>query len=219
MFAQNCIDTSIPFLRLQDEVGYAIELMQEYKTSSLAIVENQILIGTITENVLLECDDALQIQALEESFFQHTLDESLHLFDLLKKSTKENTYFFAVINSENEYIGLTTPQKIIDALVQNSSVSTSGGIMVLELETKDYSLAEIAKIVESNNALILHTSIATSTNQNIIQVSLKINKNDLKDIVLTFERYQYNVISVIHQSEYDVQLKERYDSLMRYLEV
>lgn len=219
MFAQNCIDTSIPFLRLHDEVGYALELMQEYKTVSLAIVEDEILIGTITENILLECDDALQIQALEESFFQHTLEEGTHLFDLLKKSTEENTYFFAVISSEKEYIGLTTPQKIMDALVQNSSVATSGGIMILEIETKDYSLAEIAKIVESNNALILHSSVATSTNQNFIQVSLKINKNDLKEVLLTFERYQYNVISVIHQSEYDVQLKERYDSLMRYLEV
>lgn len=219
MFAQNCIDTSVPFLRLHDEAGYALDLMQEYKTTGLAIVENEIFIGTITESVLLECDDDLPISALEESFFQHTLAEGTHLFDVLKKSTEESTYFFAVINSENEYIGLTTPQKILDGLIQHSSVTAGGGIIVLELETKNYSLTEISKIVESNNAMILQSSMATSVNQNFIQISLKINKNDLKDIQLTFERYQYNVLSVIHQSEYEVQLKDRYDSLMRYLEV
>ena len=219
MFAQNCIDTSVPFLRLHDEAGYALDLMQEYKTTGLAIVENEIFIGTITESVLLECDDDLPISALEESFFQHTLSEGTHLFDVLKKSTEESTCFFAVINSENEYIGLTTPQKIMDGLIQHSSVTASGGIIVLELETKNYSLTEISKIVESNNAMILQSSMTTSVNQNFIQVSLKINKNDLKDIQLTFERYQYNVLSVIHQSEYEVQLKDRYDSLMRYLEV
>lgn len=219
MFVQNCIDTSIPFLRLSDEVGYALDLMQEYKTSELAIIEKDVFIGTITESVLLECDDILPIQSLEENFFQHSLQEGTHLFDVLKKSTEESTYFFAVLNLENEYIGLTTPQKIIDTLIQHSSVTTSGGIIVLELEARNYSLTEISKIVESNNAMILQSSMATSVNQNYVQVSLKINKNDLKDIQLTFERYQYNVIAVIHQSEYEVQLKERYDSLMRYLEV
>jgi len=219
VFVQNCIDNSIPFLRLSDDVGYALELMQEYKTNSLAVVENDILVGTVTESVLLECDEDLKIQTIEENLFQYTLLEGTHLFDVLKKSTEYNTFYFAVINVENEYLGLTTPQKILETFIQFSSVTTTGGIIVLELETRNYSLTEISKIVESNNAMILQSTVATSVNQHFVQVSLKINKNDLKDIQATFERYQYNVISVIHQSEYEVQLKERFDSLMRYLEV
>jgi hypothetical protein len=219
LFVQNCIDSSIPFLRLTDSVGYALDLMQEFKCSSLAIVENNAYLGTIQETVLLELDDVLSLQIIEENFLQQYLQEGLHLFDVLKKSIENSTYFFAVINAEDEYIGLTTPQKILDTLVQHSSVTTTGGIIVLELEARNYSLAEISKIVESNNAMILQSNMAAFANQNYIQVSLKINKNDLKDIQLTFERYQYNVIAVYHQSEYEVQLKDRYDSLMRYLEV
>ena len=79
---------------------------------------------------------------------------------------------------------------------------------------------KISKIVESNDAVILHSMIAVSTeNAGKIYVSLKINKIDLQAILLTFERYQYQVIAVLHESEYELQLKERYDSLMRYLEV
>lgn len=219
MFVQNCIDSSVPFLRLHDSAGYALDLMQEYKTTDLAIVENGVFLGTINENLLLECEDVIALNVLEENFSQNVLTEGTHLFDVLKKSTEKNTYFFAVLNTEDEYLGLTTPQKILDTFAQHTSATAAGGIIVLELEARNYSLAEISKIVESNNALILQSTIVTFSNQHLIQISLKINKNDLKDIQLTFERYQYNIVAVYQQSEYEMQLKDRYDSLMRYLEI
>ncbi|HRH58052.1 MAG TPA: CBS domain-containing protein [Chitinophagales bacterium] len=219
LFAQNCIDTSIPFVRLSDSIGYVLELMQEYKTEILAVVDNTIYAGAISENMLLEVDDLQRIETLQEHFLMHKVSEGTHLFDVLKVSADLSVYFLPVVNSENEYIGIITPQKLLNIFAMHSSLVTSGGIIVLELETKNYSLTEISKIVESNNAMILHSMMATSVNQNFVQVSLKVNKNDLKDIQLAFERYQYTVLAVLHQSEYEVQLQERYDSLMKYLNV
>lgn len=219
MFAQDCIDTSIPFIRLTDTVGYVLELMQEYKTDALVIAEKNLFVGSVTEKLLLECDDLSAIESLQESFQLHKIQEGTHLFDVLKITSEQDSYFLPVVNIENEYLGMTTPQKILNKIAMHSSLVSSGGIIVLELETKNYSLTEISKIVESNNAMILHSMMATSVNQNFIQISLKINKNDLKDIQHTFERYQYNVLAVLHQSEYESQLQERYDSLMKYLEV
>lgn len=204
---------------MTDTAGYAIELMQEYKTENLAVVNNEIFQGIVSEKFLLECDDLVTIESLQQNFLQKRILEGTHLFDVLKISTEQSSYFLAVANSENEYIGLTTPQKILNMLALDSSLTTTGGIIVLELETRNYSLTEISKIVESNNAMILHSMLAASVNQNYMQVALKINKNDLKDIQASFERYQYRVVTVQHQSEYESQLKERYDSLMRYLEV
>ncbi|MDB5227540.1 MAG: hypothetical protein JWN78_1733 [Bacteroidota bacterium] len=219
MFSQDCIDTSIPFIRPTDTVAYVLNLMEEFKTDALAVVENDIFLGTVSEKVLLECDDELAISGLKENFSQQKITEGTHFFDVLKYSIQYSTYFLPVVNIENEYIGITSAKKLLDTLVLNSSLTTSGGIIVLELETKDYSLTEISKIVESNNAMILHCMMASSVNQNYMQISLKINKNDLKDIQLAFERYRYTVVAVLHQSEYEVQLKERFDSLMKYLEV
>lgn len=219
MFAQDCIDSSIPYIRLTDTVGYALELMQDYKADNLAVVNNNIFIGIITENFLLELDDLVSVENLQENFHQHKVLEGTHVFDVLKSSVEYATYFLPVVNAENEYIGITTPKKLLNILALNSSLNTSGGIIVLELETKNYSLTEISKIVESNNAMILHSMMATSANQHQMQISLKINRNDLKDIQVSFERYQYTVLAVLHQSEYESQLKERYDSLMKYLEV
>jgi acetoin utilization protein AcuB len=219
LFVQNCIESSTPFIRLTDKTGYALELMEEFKTDNLAVVEDALFVGTISEKVLQDSDEDLAIEDLKEQLLQQKMAEGSHLFDVLRKASEYSTYFMAVVNAENEYIGMTTPQKILDNIVLNSSLTTTGGIIVLELETKDYSLTEISKIVESNGAMILHSMMATSANQNFMQISLKINKNDLKDIQMSFERYRYTVLAVIHQSEYEVQLKERYDSLMKYLEV
>lgn len=219
LFAQNCIDSSIPFIRLSDKIGYVLELMQEYKTELLAVADNSIYLGAVTESMLLESDDLQTIETLQEQFLAHKISEGTHLFDVLKVAADLSVYFLPVVNSENEYMGIITPQKLLNSLAMHSSLATSGGIIVLELETKNYSLTEISKIVESNNAMILHSMMATSVNQNFVQVSLKVNKNDLKDIQLAFERYQYTVLAVLHQSEYEVQLQERYDSLMKYLNV
>lgn len=219
MFAQDCIDASIPFIRLSDTAGYALELMQEYKTDKLAVVDNGIYIGLLTENILLEADDVQQIESVRHLFLPDKISEGIHIFDVLKTTAEHSGYFMPVVSAENEYIGITTPQKMLNTMMMFSSLNTGGGIMVLELETKNYSLTEISRIVESNNAMILHSMMATSVNQHFIQVSLKINRNDLKDIQASFERYNYTVVAVLHQSEYEAQLKERFDSLMRYLEV
>ena len=219
MFVQDCIDSSLPFLRLTDTAGYALDLTEESKAEILPVVDNKLFLGSLSEKFLLECDEKIAVSELKENFLQNKIIEGTHVFDVLKKSVEVTTYFHPVVNAEDEYIGTTSPKQILNTLVRFSSVTTSGGVMVLELETRNYSLTEISKIVESNNAMILHTMMATSVNQNFMQIALKINKNDLKDIQLAFERYHYNVVAVFHQSEYEMQLKERFDRLMKYLEV
>ena len=219
MFSQHCIDNSIPFARFTDTVGYALEIMQENKTDRLPVVEDGYFKGIITENILLECDDFQRLDFFKEHLLAYKLTEDTHLFDVLKKSTDLSTFFIPIVNSKDEYIGITSPQRILTNITQNSLLSTSGGILVLELEARNYSLTEISKIVESNNAMVVFCMVSTTTNSGLLQVSLKINKNDLKDIQASFERYQYSIIAVFHQSEFEQQLQERYDSLMRYLEI
>ncbi len=219
MFAKDYIDASLPFLRTTDTVEYALDLMQEYKQEALAVVHDNHCIGLLTEHFLLEFDGLMKIENLKEHCIQQQVVETAHIFDVLKLATANTLVCVPVINAEQEYVGIITAQKIMQHFAQDAALENNGGVLVLEMESRDYSLTEISRIVESNNAAILHSMISSIPNQQKLYVSLKINKDDLKDIQLSFERYQYNVIAVIHQSEYEIQLKERYDSLMRYLEV
>lgn len=218
MFAQDCIETSIPFIRLEDKIHFVLDLMHEYKTDHLAVVNDEQYIATVSENNLLEMDDELTINAIIEFAKSEKISEETHLFDVLKKCNDINSYAVAVVTSENNYIGITSPQKILEQFTAKSALSASGGILLLEVEAKNYSLTEISRIVESNNAMILQTMLSTQPN-NSLRVSIKINKVDLKEIQASFERYNYNVIAVYHQSVFEYQLQDRYDSLMRYLEV
>jgi hypothetical protein len=219
MFVLECIDSSVPALRLTDTAEFGLEMMQDFKADNLAVVDNNLFLGNINEKILLECSEELTIDSLKHNLLQQKISDDLHLFDVIRKASEHSTYFLPVVSADNEYIGITTPARIINTATLHSTLANSGGIIVLELETKNYSLTEISKIVESNGAMILHVMMATSVNQHFMQVSLKINRNDLKDIQLAFERYKYTVVAVFHQSEYEMQLKERYDSLMKYLEV
>lgn len=219
MFAKDCIDASIPYVKPTDSVGFALDMMTENKSMVLPIVKGHKLLGVINENALLEVDDNQLIEYFVQDEEQLHFVEGVHIFDVLKKCAQWSNYYIPVLNSHHHYSGITSPQMILNAYTGYSALNNPGGVIELQMDAKDYSLTEISKIVESNNAMILHSMISTQKESSQIMVAIKINKNDLQDIQATFERFGYHVISVLHHSEFEIQLKERLDSLMRYLEV
>ncbi|MDZ7846587.1 MAG: hypothetical protein U5L96_07365 [Owenweeksia sp.] len=50
-----------------------------------------------------------------------------------------------------------------------------------------------------------------------LQITLKINQTDLGRILQSFERYNYNIIEVFHDSMFEDSLTDRYQSFMKYL--
>jgi hypothetical protein len=85
------------------------------------------------------------------------------------------------------------------------------------MNKKDYSMSEIAQIVESNNLKILSAYITDVDEKNNIKLTLKLNKIDIAAVIQTFERYKYNVAASYNYSENTDNLSDRFDSLMRYL--
>jgi hypothetical protein len=100
-----------------------------------------------------------------------------------------------------------------------ASVCEPGGIVVLEIAERDYSLQQIAGIVESNDARILSVQTASQADSTRMEITLKINKMDLRPIIQTFERYNYLVSASFQEEEYEDSIRERYDSLMNYLKI
>jgi hypothetical protein len=91
--------------------------------------------------------------------------------------------------------------------------------LVLEVNQIDYSLAQIAQIVESNNAKILSSYIMSSPDSTKLEVTLKINKTELDPIIRTFERYDYTISASFQKSDFNDDLQLRYDSLINYLKL
>jgi hypothetical protein len=118
---------------------------------------------------------------------------------------------------DGKYFGAITQQSVIEALASIVAIQESGGVIILEMNKKDYSMSEISQIVESNNLKILSAYVTDVDEKNNIKLTLKLNKIDIAAVIQTFERYKYNVAASYNYSENTYNLSDRFDSLMRYL--
>jgi hypothetical protein len=102
-------------------------------------------------------------------------------------------------------------------IANTGSIKETGGIIVVEVNSVDYSMAQIAQIVESNNAKILSSYIMSTPDSTKLEVTLKINQIELTRIIRTFERYDYVIKASYQKSEGDDDIQQRYESLMNFL--
>jgi hypothetical protein len=102
-------------------------------------------------------------------------------------------------------------------IANTGSIRESGGILVVEMNAVDYSMAQIGQIVESNNAKILSSYIMSSVDSTKVEVTLKINQIELSSIIRTFERYDYVVKAAFQKSEVDDDMQQRFDALMNFM--
>jgi len=218
MQAIDYIDPDIPFLKDSDTIQFALDLMAGNAMTDLPVVRDRKFLGIISDDVLLNLEDlSTPIGNLPLDQSNAFILEDEHVFELIRKMIEQNLYTMPVISRDGEYIGITNTQSIIRKLGSNSSLIEPGGMIVLEMNKTDYSLTEIARIVESNDALILNCFISSHADISQIEVTLKINKTDLEDIIVSFERYEYVVKASYHQSSHKEDLQQRFDSLMHYL--
>jgi hypothetical protein len=101
-----------------------------------------------------------------------------------------------------------------------TAIENEGGIIVLEMMPHEYSLHDIAKIVESNDAKILSSYIKSDPNKSSMEVTLKLNKIDLSSVLRTFDRYSYNIkASYGDDSKLETLYYDRYEMFMNYINV
>ena len=220
MISKFAIEDSIPYLKPTDNIMFALELMEEFKVYHLPVVENQKLLGIVSEEQLLELDDTLIIDSLGFPLLKIAAQENLHIFDVMKLGFESTSSVLPVIDKDENYLGLISPKSLIENLHQYNFARETGGIFVLEVETINYSLAEITRLIESNKSMVLSVSTSPVNNDySSIYVTIKVNTLDLTYILATFERYNYNITQVFHHAEQIDHLKERYDALMNYINV
>jgi acetoin utilization protein AcuB len=218
MLAKELISTELVPLRTSGTGQDALRIMEEFKVSHLPIVNNVDFLGLISEDdvsLLNNPDEPIGNYALTHS--GTFVDQYQHIYDVIQLITNERLTIVPVLNKMNHYLGVITLQSLIYHFGQITSVQNPGGIIVLELNENDYSMAEIAQIVESNDAKILSSYITSHPDSTKLEVTLKINKIDIYPILQTYSRYNYVVIASFSENNFNNDLMERYNSLMTYL--
>lgn len=218
MLAKDLISETIPPIKTSDSGLKALSWMEEFKVSHMPIVNNVDFLGLISDADILDMNTPEEpIGAHQLSLMRPFVYETQHLYDVLKVVKTLQISIVPVLNAENQYVGNITLTDLINHFASALSVQNPGGILVLELNSNDYSLSEIAQIVEGNDAKILSTYLNEVADSTKIEVVLKINREDLRRIIQTFNRYQYTIKATIQQSDFEDDIRQRYDLFMNYI--
>lgn len=220
MFASSLITDSIPPLKLSDTCGRALVWMDELRVNALPVIDGTNYLGLLHKTDILKSElKDVKIKDSEIKLSKVFVFDNQHVYELTKVATLNKLDIVPVIKDDNHYIGLVTVNDLVAYFAESKSVYMPGGIIILEMEFKDYSMSHISQIVESDGGHILSASVAATKNQQVIEVTLKIDKVDLSRILAAFYRYNYQVVGSFSQSEFNDDLKNRYDSLMHYLNI
>ncbi len=220
MLAKELVSDAVITIKTSDTVAQALLWMDEYKVSHLPIVNDEEFLGLISESDLAitqNHEDA--IGSLSLSLSNAYVSHNQHIFEVLKMASLLKLSIVPVLNENKQYLGVITLNLIVKSLAELSSSINPGGIIVLDINENDYSMSEIAQIIESNDAKILSFYIRSHSDSTKIELTLKINKIDISSVLQTFNRYNYQVKASFFESDALDDLYDRYQSLMRYLDI
>jgi CBS domain-containing protein len=192
--------------------------MDEFKVSHLPVLKNGNFVGLVSETHIL---DKMNVTENLDVLFQHLprpfVFSNAHLFEILSKISEFQISVIPILDENEKYLGCTSIFELMTSIANTSSMKEKGGILILEVNELDYSMAQIGQIVESNEAKILSSTILSDASSTNLDITLKINQEDLTRIIRTFERYDY-VVKASYQNGVGAEdLQWRYDALMNYL--
>jgi acetoin utilization protein AcuB len=219
MLNKQLISTSIPVLKLHDSVSQALEMMSEYYVRQLPVVEEDKFRGLVFEEDLLNLEDSITLETISTHFSKVSVHSNMHFIEAVQTANDYHLSIVPVVEKEQDYIGVILIPELLRQLGKITGASDPGGLIVLEMEQRNFSFAEISKLIETNDAQInqLNTSWDNATDSFL--VTIKINKFEISDIVATFQRYDYQVRYYFGEELYENELKDNYDHLMNYLSI
>ena len=219
MIAENLLTDAMAPLRLDDKGSEALTIMNLFGVRHLPLVNDDEFLGMVGEDDILTNDMDHQVATYElqtKAAFVRNYD---HVYEVMRMMAEKNLTVIPVVTDEKKYLGMISQNDLLSYFANTSSFAEPGSIIVLEVGKRDYSLAEISRIVESENTKVLSSFITSRPDSQKIDVTLKLASQSIQNVLATLERFDYVVTASFDESDYLDSLKERYDALMTFLNV
>ncbi len=218
MHAIDLITPAIPPLRPQDDVGRALDWLEEFKVGHLPVVEQRRLVGLVKDQDLVDRNDPrVAVSSVMEQVEIPYVRGGQHIYEVMKLFSERGLTVVPVLDEMGTYLGAITEHEALKKLAEVTNIHEPGSIVVLEMNQQDYSLQEIARIVEGNDAKVLSVYSNSLPGSARVEITVKINREDIGGIIQTFERYDYYIKSTYQGSKFDDSLRDRYEELMRFI--
>ena len=220
MLTRDLLTQTLPHLKLRDKVFQALQLMNDYHVTHLPIVDDEKYIGLISEEILLHVeDDNADLTVLQPAFINISVRDNEHLLSVIQDTVENDLSIMPVVNEDNELLGSITKDDLLKNASEFMSLNEPGGIIVLELDPKQYSFNELSRLIESNDAQITQLNTSTDSDTGLLTATIKINKADVADVVASLQRHEYNVKYYFGEELYENEVRSNYENLMNYLKI
>ena len=218
MVIEQLISPVVPTLLLSDTGSRALFLMEENNLTQIPLIAEEKYMALVQENDVLDWETP-ESPLSKASFltYRPAVFANGHPYEALRVAHQQNLSIVPVVDNENTYIGAITRDDLLKYITEYSGVDNPGGIIVIELDARDYSLAEIARICESEDAIVISTQLVTNKVSGKIEVTLKTNRTDLQGLASAFERHNFIVKQVYGEQAHYEDMLDRYNLLMNYI--
>ena len=214
----NYITNDFRAIDSQETIASVQDFFADLNFSHFPVLENGIYIGSIASDDVETFDidkKAIDYKYTLERFFTR---KSMIWLDVLEIFAKNHTNIIPVLDENNIYIGYYEMEDIMKFFKETTFLKEQGGIIIVQKGITDYSMSQVTQIVESNNGKVLGCFISEADLENV-QITIKIGLGAMNEIIQTFRRYNYEIISEHQEDTYINSLKERSDYLDKYLNI
>lgn len=220
MIAKDLISGTVLPLKASDTGLVALHWFDEFRVSHLPVVSDSQLLGLISE------DDVFAAASFEEPVWNYPLQlqnisilHSRHIYEAIKLFADYKLTTLPVVDEKGNYLGLITLYDLVENMAATAAVSNPGGILVLDLNVNDFSMVEIAQIVEENDTKILSMYVNSPADTTRLELTMKLNRIDIQPVIQSFIRHDYTIKASFFESGYFDGLRDRYEMLMNYLNI
>ena len=220
MLVSQVASINIECLDIEESYSVAQNLAFDLDIFHIPIASKGKYLGLLPLNQLHTPEEKnTKIKEFQLDLIPGGIPETSYLIDIFGLFIEKDLTALSVIDNEGRFKGLLSQSDVIRYLSSIYSTSDAHAVITLRIKPIDYSLQEIARIVESNNAKIIHLYFEPNTSSKDSQCIIQLNKSDIAPILATFSRFGYDIISHTSTGQWGENWRDRYDLLMKYLNI
>jgi len=220
MLSREIISKEILSVPINESVDNVLSLMESFGLDHLPVTNHGVYVGLVSKETLL--DEQNPSKALEDTvteFVRVAVAPEAHILELMHEMAIGRLSLVALVGEHGLYVGAVRSEDLLLAIDDLMGFGKGGSTLTLEMSISNYNLGQIAQIVESDNARVLSLNLKQHSESTKLDVILRINKEDISAIIKTFTRYEYDVKVYETKRKFGDELRDRYDELMRYLDM
>ncbi len=213
------LSAGIPAVLPEDTVLFAKEIMLDHHIAQLPVVSQNKLLGSISEDTLMDASDDELLGGKHAFFSQTSVQGVAHMLYTLHICSEFQLTLIPVIGEDASYLGSITTQDLLRHTGKLVGAGDPGAIIVLEMDRVNFAFSEIIKLVETNDAQITQLNTYYDAMASAFYITLRINRLEISDIIATFQRYEYKIKYYFGEEQYENELRSNYNHLMNYLSI